>query len=138
MVKPALLTIVAAITACGMSADAEVRAVLDAQVEAWNRGDLKEFVSSYSAETVFVGKRMTRGNKDLLEHYRASYPIREKMGKLSFTDLEVKLLGNEYASVIGRFHLKRTAAGGGDSNGIFTLLFRRNAEGWRIILDHTS
>jgi ketosteroid isomerase-like protein len=50
----------------------------------------------------------------------------------------VKLLGGDYASVIGQFHLKRTAAGGGDTSGVFSLLFHQTGAGWRIVLDHTS
>jgi len=127
---------------CGMLAAAspedDVRAVLTEQASAWNRGDLEGFVKTYSPETVFVGRELTRGNRGVLERYRRSYPTREKMGALAFADLEVTMLGREYASVIGRFHLERTAAGGGESKGIFTLLLRKSAEGWRITLDHTT
>jgi uncharacterized protein (TIGR02246 family) len=120
------------------SIEATLRSVLNAQVAAWNRGDLEGFVQTYSDETIFVGKEVARGSKGVLERYKRSYPTQVKMGTLSFTDLEVKLLGGEYASVLGRFHLARTAAGGGDANGIFTLLLRNTKGGWKIILDHTS
>lgn len=120
------------------SPEAEVKAVLAAQVAAWNRGDLETFVASYSDETLFVGTEVTRGNRGVLERYKRTYSTREKMGTLEFEGLEVKLLGNEYASVLGRFHLTRSAAGGGDARGIFTLLFRRVDGRWKIILDHTS
>jgi ketosteroid isomerase-like protein len=60
------------------------------------------------------------------------------MGKLEFTGLEVMLLGSGYASAIGRFRLARSAEGGGDASGLFTLLLRRTPQGWKIILDHTS
>ncbi len=116
----------------------DVRAVLNEQVAAWNRGDLEAFVHSYSDETLFVGKEVTRGNRGVLERYQRTYSTREKMGTLTFSDLEVKMLGVDYASVLGRFHLARTEAGGGNSSGIFTLLFRKTNGGWKIILDHTS
>lgn len=116
----------------------EVKSVLDEQVKAWNAGDLPEFVKTYSEETIFVGKEVTRGNAGVLERYRRTYSTREKMGTLTFTGLEVRMLGPEYASVLGHFHLKRTAAGGGDAQGIFTLLLKKTPQGWRIILDHTS
>jgi ketosteroid isomerase-like protein len=60
------------------------------------------------------------------------------MGKLDFSGLEVTLLGPDYANVVGKFHLARTAQGGGDASGVFTLLFHRTPAGWRIIQDHTS
>ena len=116
----------------------EVKSVLDTQAAAWNRGDLEAFVSYYSAETVFVGKAVSRGNKQVLQRYKDAYPTQEKMGTLEFSDIELRPLGAEYASVLGRFHLKRTEAGGGNADGIFTLLFRKTPEGWKIILDHTS
>jgi ketosteroid isomerase-like protein len=60
------------------------------------------------------------------------------MGTLDFSDLTVKMLGRNYAVVTGKFHLARTAAGGGDASGVFSLIFEREPEGWRIILDHTT
>ncbi|HYI94054.1 MAG TPA: nuclear transport factor 2 family protein [Bryobacteraceae bacterium] len=120
------------------SQETAIRAVLDEQVRAWNQGDLSAFVRTYSAETVFVGKEVTRGNAGLLERYKRNYPTREKMGTLKFTDIEVRLLGGDFASALGRFHLERAAAGGGNVHGIFTLLLKRSGKAWTIILDHTS
>lgn len=91
-----------------------------------------------SPDTTFIGKTMTKGFAGVLANYRKNYSTAEKMGKLDFTEIEVKLLGRKYAMVTGRFHLERTQAGGGESKGIFSLLFKREATGWKIILDHTS
>ena len=120
------------------TSEQEVRQVLDVQTTAWNRGDLAGFVAFYSPDSVFVGKNVSRGNAEILERYKKGFPTPEKMGTLNFTDVEVRLLGSEYASIIGRFHLVRTAAGGGNADGIFNLVFRKTADGWKIILDHTS
>ena len=120
------------------SPEAAVRAVLDEQVRAWNEGDLPAFVRTYSTETLFVGKEVTRGNAGVLERYRRNYPTRPHMGVLKFTDVEVRMLGREFASVLGRFHLQRDAASGGPAQGIFTLLLKRSGKTWTIILDHTS
>jgi ketosteroid isomerase-like protein len=60
------------------------------------------------------------------------------MGTLGFSGLEIRLLGPDYAAVIGRFHLDRSAGAGGEASGIFTLLFHKTSQGWKIILDHTS
>jgi uncharacterized protein (TIGR02246 family) len=122
----------------GQSPEAAVRAVLDEQVRAWNAGDLETFVRTYSPETVFVGKAVTRGNAGVLERYRKNYPTRERMGTLKFSDIEVRMLGRDFASVLGRFHLERGAAAGGPAQGIFTLLLKRSGRIWTIILDHTS
>lgn len=117
---------------------AAVRAVLDAQVAAWNRGDIAAFMDGYarSSETVFVsGDNVTRGWQTVLDRYKKSYDSREKMGQLAFTDLEITPLGADAALALGRWQLVRAAD---TPHGRFTLIFRRTRDGWRIIHDHTS
>lgn len=120
--------------------ESAIRKVLAGQVQAWNTGDVEAFMRGYedSPETTFVSDRVIKGYAPVLERYKTRYPTAEKMGKLRFSDLEVRLLGSDHASVIGRFHLDRTAAAGGPASGIFTLLFRKSESGWKILLDHTS
>lgn len=117
---------------------ATVRAVLDEQVAAWNRGDVEAFMDGYarSAETTFVsGATVVRGWQTVLERYRKNYGSREKMGTLAFSELEIQLLAPESALVLGRWQLTRAD----DSpHGRFTLVLRRTAPGWRIVHDHTS
>jgi ketosteroid isomerase-like protein len=55
-----------------------------------------------------------------------------------YSQLAIKVLDADYASATGNFHLERTAAGGGNADGIFSLIFKRDSTGWKIILDHTS
>jgi uncharacterized protein (TIGR02246 family) len=116
----------------------EVRAVLQAQVEAWNRGDIEGFMRGYeqSEDTVFVsGDTVTRGWQTVLDRYKKGYNSRDKMGTLEFSELEITPLGKDTAVVIGRWQLKRTNDA---PHGRFTLIFRRTRAGWRIIQDHTS
>lgn len=121
--------------------EADVRAVLDKQVQAWNRGDIEAFMTTYldSPQLTFTGKdSVTRGYRPVLERYRQRYASREAMGTLRFSELEVRMLGPDAALVLGKFELTRTAAGGGDASGRFSLVLRKTAAGWRIIHDHTS
>jgi ketosteroid isomerase-like protein len=74
----------------------------------------------------------------ILERYQRSYPTPEAMGTLHFSEIAVRPLGADYALVTGKFELHRTAAGGGDTSGRYTLVMHRSAKGWRIIHDHTS
>ena len=60
------------------------------------------------------------------------------MGHLTFSDVEVHMAGGDHAYVIGRWKLERKKESGGDVGGIYTLLFKKTAKGWKIILDHTS
>jgi uncharacterized protein (TIGR02246 family) len=106
----------------------------------WNRGDLDAFAASYknSADILFMGKRISRGYAQMLAHYKAAYPTPEKMGTLSFTQLEVQGLDPNFATVTGHFHLERTTAGGGNADGYFLLVVEKTAEGWKIVRDDTT
>jgi ketosteroid isomerase-like protein len=117
-----------------------IRGVLDAQVAAWNRGDVVTFMQGYnnSPDTTFVGKTIAHGFASILERYRTNYTDKEKMGQLTFSDLEVHPLDAHFAVVTGRYHLARSASAGGEAQGIFSLVFKKTSAGWKIILDHTS
>ena len=120
------------------SSEMAIRAVLDAQVAAWNRGDIENYMNGYdrSPNTEFVGAdSITRGWQDVLDRYKKRYDTREKMGTLAFSDLEITLLSNDAALVLGRWRLKRA---NDEPHGTFTLLFRKRKAGWRIVHDHSS
>ena len=116
---------------------AAIRAVLDAQAAAWNRGDVDAYMDSYAREettTFIAGDTVTRGWKTVLDRYKRNYDTREKMGTLALTELDIKPLGDLYI-VTGRWQLTRQAD---TPRGRFTLLLRRTPAGWRIFHDHTS
>ena len=121
--------------------EAAIRGVLAAQEKAWNRADVVTFMGGYekSSALSFSGTSgVTRGWQNVLERYRKRYPDEQAMGKMNFTDIEVRLVGAEAALVLGRFHLTRSEKAGGDASGHFSLVFRKTTAGWRIIHDHTS
>ncbi|MGA7412896.1 MAG: SgcJ/EcaC family oxidoreductase [Bryobacteraceae bacterium] len=120
------------------SAESSIRAVLNTQVDAWNKGDLSTFVTTYADDCLFVGKQVVRGRPAVLARYQKSYSNAAAMGKLEFTDLEVHEVDPQVALVIGHFHLARTVEGGGDAQGVFSLVFHRIDGAWQIVLDHTS
>jgi ketosteroid isomerase-like protein len=125
-------------SAADIKAAEAIKAVLDAQVAAWNRGDLENYMDGYdrSTNTEFVGgDTITRGWQTVLDRYRKNYSSREKMGVLTFSDLETNILSKDAALVFGRWHLKRA---GDEPHGTFTLLFRKTKAGWRIVHDHSS
>jgi ketosteroid isomerase-like protein len=116
---------------------AAIRAVLEAQRDAWNRGDVEGYMDGYSrSDTVLVsGDSVTRGWQTVLDRYKRNYNSREKMGTLTFSDLETTLIGKDAAVVLGRWHLQRA---NDEPHGSFTLIFRKTKEGWKVVHDHTS
>jgi hypothetical protein len=65
---------------------AAVRKVLDAQVAAWNRGDITDFMQGYkdSPSTTFVGKTVHHGYATILDRYQKTYTGKEKDGPAYF------------------------------------------------------
>jgi uncharacterized protein (TIGR02246 family) len=120
--------------------EAAIRAVLDRQVEAWNRGDLKEYMHGYwlSPElTFFAGSNESAGWEAAYQRYQAAYLGKDKqMGRLTFTKIRVEVLSPEAAFVRGGWQL--TMKDGSKRNGLFTVVLRKFDEGWRIIHDHSS
>ena len=115
-----------------------IRAVLEAQTAAWNRGNIDGFMEGYahSPKTIFVsGDEVTRGWQTVHDRYARKYDRREKMGTLTFSEIEITTLGEDAAIVLGSWSLLRKDD---RPHGKFTLLFRKLPEGWRIVLDHTS
>lgn len=114
--------------------------VLQKSADDWNRGDLDAFASSYknAPDILFMGRTIRHGYEQMLAGYRKSFPTRDAMGTLTFTDLAVQPLDAHFATVTGRFHLQRSAAGGGDAGGYFLLVVEKTTGGWKIIRDDTT
>ncbi len=118
----------------------DVIKVLLAQEAAWNKGDLETFIQGYknSPDTLFITRQVFRGVDGMLEEYRHNYPTKAAMGALAFSELEVHPLDENFAVVIGKYHLDRNKKEGGNTNGIFSLVFEKTDKGWKIIIDHTT
>jgi ketosteroid isomerase-like protein len=118
----------------------DVVKVLLAQEKAWNAGNLDEFAKGYknSPDTLFIGRQVSKGYAQMLNDYRRNYPTTASMGTLNFTDLEVHPLSETFAVCIGKYHLERSKKEGGPAEGIFSLIFEKTEEGWKIVVDHTT
>lgn len=121
------------------TADREaIGSVLSAQQTAWNHADVDAFLEGYwrSPELTFSGASgVARGWDGVVTRYKKTYPDRAAMGQLDFSGLEFRFLGPDAALVLGRWHLKREK---GDIGGVFSLVWQRFPEGWKIVHDHTS
>jgi uncharacterized protein (TIGR02246 family) len=124
----------------GANATTAITSILHAQQDAWNRHDLEAFMSGYWNSpdlTFFSGGHENRGWQQALDHYRATYASPgHDMGKLEFANLRVELLGPDAVFVRGEYHL--TMPDGKTPHGLFTLIFRKFPDGWKIIHDHSS
>jgi ketosteroid isomerase-like protein len=140
LITATIIAAVVSVASAAPPADLGIRAVLDAQVTAWNRGDLDGFMAGYWKSdklTFFSGETIAHGWQATMDRYRKRYQSEgREMGKLEFHDLSVEMLSGDSAVVRGRWHL--TMKDGKTPNGLFTLLVRRIDGDWRIVHDHTS
>lgn len=115
-----------------------VRAVIEAQQAAWNRGDIDGFMNGYEHSdtiTFISGDQLTRGWQTVLERYKKRYSSPGLMGTLTFSDIEIQPLAPSYVLADGRWKL---ALNSESPHGRFTLIFRRAGNDWRIIHDTTT
>lgn len=121
---------------------AAVTATLDASAAGWNAVDIDRFMECYEnapATSYISGPRLAQGYQAIRALYidRFAGGAAAAMGHLTLEIVDLRRIGADHAYVIGRFHLSRDAAHGGDATGLTTLLFHRSAAGWRIIADHS-
>eukprot|EP01119_Soliformovum_irregulare_P013819 TRINITY_DN3713_c0_g1_i1.p1 TRINITY_DN3713_c0_g1~~TRINITY_DN3713_c0_g1_i1.p1 ORF type:complete len:127 (+),score=29.12 TRINITY_DN3713_c0_g1_i1:3-383(+) len=121
----------------------QVEGCLKDQVSHWNNGDIKGYMSFYKndPETFYVGRSITKGFDNIAEKYESNYVQGNRMGKLSVTELSIRLIENNHAIAIGRWHLERDQESGGPASGIFSLVWEKTSDdptSWRVILDHAS
>lgn len=142
---PLLMMLAGSVRAASPDDASAIRQAMAAQQAAWNRGDVEAFMRTYkdAPDTTFIGSSVREGYRQILASYRQHYATREQMGRLTFSDVHVRLLpcgGTvHYAAVTGRFHLDRTAHGeAAKDDGVYSLLWEKTGAGWKIILDHSS
>lgn len=115
----------------------EIQSVIDKQKILWNKGNIEGFMGYYWKSEKFTfqsGNQRLHGWEALLSRYKTSYSG-ENMGVLDFTDVEIRVLSSDFAYVLGRWKLKLKDT---VREGLFTIIFQRMSEGWRIVHDHTS
>lgn len=115
-----------------------IRAVMQAQQEAWSQNDLESFMKGYwkSDSLKFYGSRgLTKGWEQTLANYKKGYPTKEHSGTLTFTIEDISKIETHSYWVMGQYHLKRSV---GDANGNFLIIFKRIDGEWKIVADMSS
>lgn len=116
----------------------EIARVLFDQQNAWNAGDIPGYMQGYlkSDSLRFAsGGNVSYGWETTLERYEKGYPDKETMGELRFSDIKIEFVSKDAALVFGKWELERESD---RPWGLFTLLFKKTNDGWRIVHDHTS
>jgi uncharacterized protein (TIGR02246 family) len=118
--------------------EAAIRALFDSTAAGWNRGDLAAYMSAYADSATGNGAGgFDRGRAAIERTMRAGF---WKTGKpaqtLRYQDLRVRMLGADHALVNGMFVL--SGAGRPDRTGLFSTVWARTREGWRMINDHSG
>lgn len=143
-----MAAVVATIAVPGTAADLDatrqgITRALSDSAAAWSAGDLNRFMTCYEDDpaTSYVsgGGRLVTGYRAIRDMYAQRFGggSRAAMGALSVDVESLRLLGPDYAYVVGRFHVHRAAADGGDATGLTTLLFHHRAGRWLIVADHS-
>jgi beta-aspartyl-peptidase (threonine type) len=115
----------------------EIQSVLNRQRASWNEKSIEGFMDDYWKSENFTfqsGNNRLQGWDALYSRYKKSY-TGENWGELDFTDIEIEVLTNDYAYVLGRWKLTYTDS---VKEGLFTIIFKRMPGGWKIIHDHSS
>lgn len=115
---------------------AEIQAVLDDMVEAWNADDLEGHVAAYADDATYVTPpRVLTGRAEITASLRGFEQNGELVGTLRFTEVSIRMLGASHALIVGRFTLDGS---GGGATGRFTLVARRVGDEWVMLHDHSS
>jgi uncharacterized protein (TIGR02246 family) len=115
-----------------------VRDLMQMQENAWNGGNIEEFMTAYwkSSDLVFIGtKGITYGWLATLERYKKNYPDTVTMGKLKYDIQELTQIEKNTVFLIGKYTLTRSI---GNVSGMFTLVLKKIKGKWLIISDHSS
>jgi hypothetical protein len=112
---------------------------VQAQVAAWNRGDLEGALEAYCGEpriTWVTRSGVTRGYDEFAEGMRRDFADRTRMGRYEAELLETRALGRRSALVVLRWSITRD--GRRLMGGISTQLWERCRGRLRITLEHAS
>lgn len=115
--------------------ESEIRAVMQAQQDAWSAQDLEGFMEGYwknDSLKFFGSSGITYGWKNTLENYKKRYPTKAHTGTLKFKLRDISPIGERAYFVMGEYYLTREA---GDANGVFMIIFKRIGGQWKIVAD---
>jgi uncharacterized protein (TIGR02246 family) len=123
-----------------MNPTEEIRTLLEEQASCWNRGELDRYLSYYAEDAVYLpgGDEPLHGAEAIVRSLKARYGFDTRPpGRLTYERLFSRLVALDLAIAVGRYRLEP----GGSAfprTGQFSLVLRRRAWTWEIILDHPT
>ena len=139
VVNKLLLILIFPMLAFGQGDLQKIKEVLSKQEAAWNQGDIYGFMLGYwqSDKLQFSSRDVTTyGWVNTYKKYQKNYPTNEKMGKLQFEIIDLKLMSDTTAIVNGKWELIRNSSE--SLAGGFLLTFQKFNNDWLIIKDVTT
>jgi uncharacterized protein (TIGR02246 family) len=121
------------------SPEAAARDGLEAQIAAWNRGDLEAALKAYweSPQMTWVSKSgVQRGFAAFAQGMRADFAEPAAMGTYSADILDARNVGPNAAVIVFRWQIMRN--GRRVMGGTSTQIWREINGSWRAVLEHAS
>jgi uncharacterized protein (TIGR02246 family) len=118
--------------------EAAIRALFDSTAAGWIRGDLATYMSPYADSAVGAGAGSFDMGKAAIEQtMRAGFWRNGRPAQaLHYEHIRVRMLGADYALVNGEFVL--TGGDRPERRGLFSTVWARTSDGWRMINDHSG
>ena len=126
------------VSASWIEDQAQIRAMTQEAIDAWNRADLPGHLAMYADTTTSMTPAGPQRGVAYIEaaFNQAFWVDGRPRQRLRFEEVVVRRLGRDAALETGRFVLH----GGGlpEQSGRLTLVWVRTPDGWRAVYDHSS
>ena len=134
LIVPMMLAAAAAPT----TAEAAITAAMTDSAAGWSAGDMPRFLAVYAEYAVFVTKDgLVRGKPAIAARYAKTYGADPAArGRLLFRMLGFRRIDANHRMLWAKWLLDYP--GGKQDAGVTSLLFERQAAGWKIVSDHSS
>ena len=118
-------------------ASKEITDAMNNSANEWNKGHLNAFMGLYDPSATMMMPKGPVGMDGIKELYEKSY-FKDGMPKqnLRYTDMQVRMLGADYALLTGGFTLYGNNLPG--RSGRYSLVMKHTKAGWKILHDHSS
>ena len=114
----------------------EIERRLSESADGWNRRDLSAYMEVYArgASTTYVSKGSVLHGYEAIKTKFAERLAGSDTGHLTFETLDFRLLGKDWASLVGRYDIALSS--GDRQSGSTALLFQWSMGRWYLVVDH--